>query len=137
LKPLLSFVQSEADDGGTLVRRLFEWVAPSGGDEALDDRAARSLVCFVAGDSYFAVADPYYCVNVMVREKPETSEETLLRFNCKMALLWSPVVQVSFLGDANISLGDAKSSLSDANISLGDAKSSLGDADISLGDAKS
>jgi hypothetical protein len=43
----------------------------------------------------------------------------------------------SSLGDANISLGDTKSSLGDANISLGDTKSSLGDPNISLGDTKS
>jgi hypothetical protein len=43
----------------------------------------------------------------------------------------------SLLGDAESSLGDDKSSLGDAESSLGDAESSLGDAKSSLGDAKS
>jgi hypothetical protein len=43
----------------------------------------------------------------------------------------------SFLGDAVSSQGDAESSLGDAKSSLGDAESSLGDAKSSLGDAKS
>jgi hypothetical protein len=48
------------------------------------------------------------------------------------------VLQVSFVGDAYISLGDAESSLGDAESSLGgDAESSLGDAESSLGDAES
>jgi hypothetical protein len=41
------------------------------------------------------------------------------------------------LGDAESSLGDAKSTPGDANSSLGDAKSTPGDAKSSLGDAKS
>jgi hypothetical protein len=48
----------------------------------------------------------------------------------------SALSSVSFVVDAESSLGDAESSLGDAESSLGDAKSSLGDAGSSLGDPR-
>jgi hypothetical protein len=97
---------------------------------------------------FFAIHNPLTTLDIPAAAPVATE-------HCKKSVQWAPdselervkiisplaspatVGPVSFLGDAHISLGDAKSSLGDAHISLGDAKSSLGDAHISLGDAKS
>jgi len=78
-----------------MVRRKFTWQAPPSSeyDESQDTRDAATLVCFYAYDIYYASADPFYCVNINLKPKPSAEEQTIMRFDCKMALLWSPIVR--------------------------------------------
>ena len=71
---------------GTMVRRKFTWDAAGGSDA----RPEKSLACFYATDGYLATAEPYYCIELHLHQKPAAEEETLLRFNCKLALNWQP-----------------------------------------------
>ncbi|UPQ99796.1 hypothetical protein HOP50_04g31050 [Chloropicon primus] len=82
----LSTPEVSSDSQGKKVRRKFTWDSIGGSDT----RPTESLVCFYASDNYLVTAEPYYCIELHLQEKPGKEEETLLRFDCKLALNWEP-----------------------------------------------
>ena len=77
---------------GAKVRRKFTWTT-SEAVAANDPRPRDTLACFYATDKYLATAEPYYCIELHLKPQPMKAEETLLRFNCKLALNWQPDVK--------------------------------------------
>eukprot|EP00898_Chlorokybus_atmophyticus_P003940 jgi/Chlat1/4547/Chrsp29S04595 len=66
--------------------RTFTW--PGTADPALDTRPAISQVCFYAFDQYLITATPFYCVQLKITDRPVSEDQVLVRYECKMALIW-------------------------------------------------
>lgn len=95
LSPYEVLSDYENNNLGKKVRRKFtwKWENTEGKSVSEDPRPRESMVCFYASDNYLITAEPYYCIELHLKTKPVKEEETLLRFNCKLALNWQPVLK--------------------------------------------
>eukprot|EP00898_Chlorokybus_atmophyticus_P000296 jgi/Chlat1/1267/Chrsp115S01666 len=65
--------------------RDFHW-GPDAPD--VDNRPSLAQVCFYAFDNYLITATPFYCIQLAIKEREPAQEQVLIRFECKLVLLW-------------------------------------------------
>lgn len=87
---------------GQMVRRVFRWNGPRLAVTP-DERPPASMVCFYATDKYLLTSQPFYCIEILIEEKPSSMEQTLMRFDCKLSLNWNQLLRRFVIIDAPFS----------------------------------